>query len=104
MVGKVPEILAPLMQPHVQKVDDALEPGLVSLTWMSLNLDSFIDGVNYELKELEALINCAVDILESRIYALFQEMLDVSLCELPTGESVAVEYFVKQTEVKMLSL
>ena len=33
------------MTPHLGKVDEALEPGLILLSWTSINIDSFMEKV-----------------------------------------------------------
>ena len=36
----IPQVLMPLMQPFMKRVDDALKPGVTTLTWTSLNASS----------------------------------------------------------------
>eukprot|EP00117_Sycon_ciliatum_P004310 scpid857/ scgid8744/ Dynein heavy chain 5, axonemal; Axonemal beta dynein heavy chain 5; Ciliary dynein heavy chain 5 len=95
---KIPEILQALMEPHINKVNDALQPGLSSLNWMSLNIDLFISNGTDSLHVLEKLIDRATDILNYRIYALFQEMQEIPLCELPSAEPLTIEQFAQSTE------
>ena len=89
------------MEPQIKKLDDALLPGLTSLTWMSGNLDQFVAVVNSNMEDLDTLINHANDLLECRIYALFNEMQDITLCELPSSDPWTVDHFVKNTEVSL---
>lgn len=39
IVDAIPPVLLPLMKPFCRRVDDAIKPGLDSLTWTSLNID-----------------------------------------------------------------
>ena len=43
--GKIHSAIEPLMAPHLSKVDDALEPGLVLLSWTSINIESYMTKV-----------------------------------------------------------
>ena len=42
---KVPPILKPLMGPYTAMMDAALEPGLRMITWTSLNINTYIEGL-----------------------------------------------------------
>lgn len=39
------------MGPHLVKVDNALQPGLTSLNWTSMNIDKFLNRVSEALGE-----------------------------------------------------
>ena len=36
----IPAMILPMMKPYTDRVDEAMKPGLVALTWSSLNVDS----------------------------------------------------------------
>lgn len=95
--AKVSELIAPLMGPHLDKVDEALSPGLTLLSWSSLNLGSFIDDVHAALKELDLLIDRVNGIHENRIKAVFKDMLLVPLCELPKTGTITIKEFTSST-------
>lgn len=42
-----------LLVPHVEDLDLKLRPGMVTLTWTSMNIDNFILNVTQELNRLE---------------------------------------------------
>ena len=94
---KVSELFAPLMGPHLEKVDEALSPGLTVLSWSSLNLGLFIDSVYASLRELDLLINRVTGIHENRIKAVFKDMLKIPLCEFPETETVSIKDFTSST-------
>jgi hypothetical protein len=37
--GEIPACLVPLMKPFIDRVEEAIKPGLVALSWSSLNVD-----------------------------------------------------------------
>lgn len=44
-----------LLTPHVAKVDEAIQPGLTSLNWASLNIDKYLDHITVALGNKEQL-------------------------------------------------
>ena len=54
--AKIPPIFLNLMGPTLQKVDLAIRPGLLSLTWTSLNLDVYFSNIKIALDQLDLLI------------------------------------------------
>ena len=37
--NSIPPVISPLMKPYIDRVEEALKPGLVSLSWSSLNVE-----------------------------------------------------------------
>ena len=94
---KVSELFAPLMGPHLEKVDEALSPGLTVLSWSSLNLGLFIDSIYAALRDLDLLIDRVSDIHENRIKAVFKDMQKIPLCEFPETDTVSIKDFTSST-------
>ena len=94
---KVSELFAPLMGPHLEKVDEALSPGLTVLSWSSLNLGLFIDSVYTALRDLDLLIDRVSDIHENRVKAVFKDMQKIPLCEFPETDTVSIKDFTSST-------
>ena len=40
ILDSISPVVMPLMKPYKAKVEDELNPGMTSLTWMSLNVDT----------------------------------------------------------------
>ncbi len=95
--GKIPELFATLMAPHLESYDEVLSPGLTVLRWTSLKLGSYIDTVHAAQKELELLIDRVNGIHEHRIQVVFKDMLNVPLCEIPVAETTTVDNFISST-------
>ncbi|XP_047424698.1 dynein axonemal heavy chain 5-like [Mugil cephalus] len=98
VVGRIPPLLFPLMQPFISRVDAALCPGLTTLSWTSLNTDGFIDGVYLALKELDHVVKVASDLLDCRIGRLLRSMSSCCLLVLPEDSPVSPSDLVQQTE------
>ena len=55
LLNKVPKDLVPLIKPGQEKVELVIKPGLVSITWLSTNIEDFMKAVNNELDLFENL-------------------------------------------------
>jgi dynein heavy chain len=60
-----------------------LHPGMSTLTWTSMNIDSYLNHVHQGLNKLEQLIINVNDIIENRIENNLKNISKVSLVSLP---------------------
>ncbi|XP_032373614.1 dynein heavy chain 5, axonemal isoform X2 [Etheostoma spectabile] len=95
--SKIQRAFEQLAMPHVAKVDEAIQPGLTSINWTSLNIDKYLDSIDKALVDLELLMDRVNDLVEFRIDAVLQEMSGSTLCVLPEDEPVTCEEFVQTT-------
>ena len=87
----------PLLKPHKENVDNAMKPGLISVTWMSTNIDEYLVNVRKELDGFENLNAQVKDILECRVETALNEISVTSLCNLP-NDPCSIEEFSKVAE------
>eukprot|EP00439_Symbiodinium_sp_Y106_P060149 s629_g8.t2 len=66
VTGLVKPITANLLKPHLDHLEFQLRPGMVTLTWTSMNIDGYLKSVWDSLDQLEQLIAGVNDIMESR--------------------------------------
>ncbi|ESO89757.1 hypothetical protein LOTGIDRAFT_192667 [Lottia gigantea] len=97
--AKIPVAFESLMGQHLAHVDEAIEPGITTLNWMSLGIDDYIKNVYAALADLELLMDRAHDVTEFRIDAILKEMASTKLCELPEDEPWTVEKFLENTQM-----
>ena len=83
---------------HCERVDDAISPGLTMVSWLSMNLQSYLDNVNQELKKLKLIIDRANGLIEDRIDVTLQQITNLPLCELPLAETITTEAFITETQ------
>ncbi|XP_028435718.1 dynein heavy chain 5, axonemal isoform X1 [Perca flavescens] len=95
--SKIQSAFEQLAMPHVAKVDEAIQPGLTSINWTSLNIDKYLGRIDKALVDLELLMDRVNDLVEFRIDAVLQEMSGSTLCVLPEDEPVTCEEFVQTT-------
>ncbi|XP_033984034.1 dynein heavy chain 5, axonemal isoform X2 [Trematomus bernacchii] len=94
---KIQSAFEQLAMPHVAKVDEAIQPGLTSINWTSMNIDKYICRIDKVLVNLELTMDRVNDLVEFRIDAVLQEMSSSTLCVLPEDEPVTCEEFVQTT-------
>ena len=102
--GKIPELFSALMEPHLEKVDEVISPGLTVLRWSSLNIDSYLQAVGDNLKELELLVDRVSHTHKIRIEGVLQDIQNTQLCELPDSEPWTIDEFVNCTQVDRSTL
>ncbi|XP_053396215.1 dynein axonemal heavy chain 5-like isoform X3 [Mercenaria mercenaria] len=97
ILSNISPVLMPLMKPYKDKVEEELQPGVVALTWTSLNVEEYIENNYKVMGELDKLSKTVHDILECRIEAVLEDMSATALCELPEDEAVTMEKFLEIT-------
>jgi dynein heavy chain len=96
----IPELYSRLMIPHVNKVDEAVGPGLTIVTWTSVNIPAYVDSVYKAIAELELLVNRVVEIKHNRIDAALSEMTRMDLVGLPATDEdpITIQEFLNTTK------
>ena len=83
VISKIRPIIRPLLGPHQEDLDYKLRPGLVTLTWTSMNIDGYLHHVHTGLQKFEQLIISINDIIENRIENNLKTISKVILVEMP---------------------
>ena len=82
-----------LMTPFLEKLDEAISPGLTVVQWLSLDIGGYVGSVKKALGELELVVDRANSIHEHRIMAAFAEVLRIQMCVAPSVETLSVAEF-----------
>lgn len=99
VTGGIRSILARLLKPHVDFLDLVMRPGMTTLSWTSLNIDSFIESVWHELARLERLVSTVNDFIDNRIEKNLKQVSKILLVQLPVaGQTVSLDQFVEMQE------
>ena len=98
--AKVPTLFGTLMTPYLNRLDEVVRPGLITITWIALNIPSFVDSIHRAVGEVDLLIDRVTGVQQNRIDLALQEMLKVELCALPPCDEVmTIEEFQSGTKV-----
>ena len=95
IVNKMRPNTKSLLVPHLEDLECKLRPGMVTLTWTSMNIDGYLHHVHAGLSKFEQLIININDIMENRIENNLKALSKVVLVELPEGnKTFTLEDFV----------
>ncbi|CAG9316033.1 unnamed protein product [Blepharisma stoltei] len=83
VLGKIRPITKTLLGPHLEDLEYKLRPGIVTLTWTSMNIDGYLHHVHSGLQKLEQLIISINDIIENRVENNLKAISKVILVEMP---------------------
>jgi dynein heavy chain len=99
---KIIPITHKLMEPHLQTVELKIRPGMITLTWTSMNIDTYKMHIQAALTRLEDLVTKINDIVENRIQKNLKQISRAVLVSLPSERAVALDEFVlmQETAVK----
>jgi len=91
-------IVAKLLKPHLQTLELKLRPGMITLTWTSMNIESYKMHIHVGLQRLEELINKINDIVENRVEKNLKIISRLNLVDLPKDRSMTLDDFVSMQE------
>ena len=67
ITARIIPVTTKLLAPYIRTLDLKLRPGMVSLTWTSMNIDQYKNSIYSGLKRLEEMVLKINDIVENRI-------------------------------------
>lgn len=97
VVQAVPATASRLLSPQLDELMRRIRPGMVTLTWSSINIDGFLHRVHEGLLRLEDLVSAVRDLLEC-IESNVRAVAGTMLVNLPAGQIFHLEQFVLTQE------
>lgn len=94
IISKVIPVTLPLLRPAISDLEYRLKPGMITLTWTSMNIDAYKKHVREGLDKLEELVRNVNDIVESRIEKNLRIVSKTLLVFLPPDRSFTLDEFV----------
>ena len=88
-----------LLKPHMNDMEYKLRPGMITLTWTSMNIDAYKHHVHTGLQRLEELVININDLIENRIEKNLKTVSKSLLVSLPADQAFTLEDFVAMQEV-----
>lgn len=93
-------ILKNLLFSHIEDLNLKLRPGMVTLTWTSMNIDGFIKTVQFEQNRLEQLVIILNDIIDNRIENNLKMIGKILLVKLPDDQQLmSLDSFVESQQI-----
>lgn len=92
--SRVVKVVEPLLTAALEDLEYRLRPGMITLTWTSMNIAAFKKHVHTGLHRLDDLISTVNDIIENRIENNLRVIARTLLVDLPAGDSFTLQDFV----------
>ncbi|CAM9192009.1 unnamed protein product [Choristocarpus tenellus] len=103
VVTEVIPVTAMVLRPHFNDMEYKLRPGMITLTWTSMNIDTYKGQVHHGLQKLEELVSNINDIIENRIEKNLKIVSKTLLVDLPDDQSFTVQEFVDMQHKHILA-
>ncbi|KAL4452763.1 hypothetical protein ABPG75_008425, partial [Micractinium tetrahymenae] len=94
LCSSVPAVLQPLLRPHLDDLQDKMQPGLLVLTWTSMNIDGYLHRFHQCLARTDELARKVGDIMANRIAANLAAVAGGRLLDLPADQTFTYDEFV----------
>ncbi len=98
IVDRVAPVTQKLLATHCRDMDYKLRPGMITLTWTSMNIDAYKHHIHTGLQRLGELVTTINDIIEHRIVHNLKVVSRCMLMDLSMSTIVSLEKFVKCQE------
>ncbi len=94
VTARVVPITAALLKPALLDLEYRLRPGMLTLTWTSMNIGAFTEHVRAGLQTLNSLVRTVNDNLETRVEKNLRLVSRTLLVNLPSDRSFTLDEFV----------
>lgn len=98
---RVIPVAADLLKPHMRDMEYKLRPGMITLTWTSMNIDAYKHHIHTGLAKLEELVTNINDIIENRIEKNLKVVSKTILVDIPSDRSTQLSDFVAMQEKRI---
>ena len=98
VLALVPPVCKPIIRPHLEDLDRKIQPGMVLLTWQSMNIDGYLHRLHTGVGKLEELIHKINDIMDNRIEFNLKHISRTMLVDLPQNQSFTLDQLVSLQE------
>lgn len=98
LVTRVPPMCKTILRPHLSDLERRLQPGMVALTWTSMNIDVYLHRVHQGLARFGDLLSKINDIVSNRIESTLKTVARTVLVDLPEDREYKIDEFVATQE------
>jgi dynein heavy chain len=98
VLGRVIPVIRPLLKPHLDDLDKKIQPGMLMLTWQSMNIDGYLHRMHTWLSKFEELVNKINDLIENRVESNLKAISKTLLVDIQSDSTFTLEQFVTMQE------
>ena len=101
ITDRIIPITRKLLAPYLQTLELKLRPGMVTLTWTSMNIDQYKNNIYVGLRRLDEMVMKINDIVENRIQKNLKLVSRTVLVNMPSNRAVTLDEFVQMQETSV---
>mmetsp|Transcript_13743 Transcript_13743/g.31844 ORF Transcript_13743/g.31844 Transcript_13743/m.31844 type:complete len:4493 (+) Transcript_13743:136-13614(+) len=98
VLARVIPVVKPLLKPHLEDLNRKIQPGMLVLTWQSMNIDGYLHRIHTGLVKFEELVNKINDVVENRVESNLKIISKTLLVDMPDDQTFTLEQFVSLQE------
>ena len=98
VLGKVIPVIRPMLKMHLDDLDQKISPGMMMLTWQSMNIDGYLHKIHYGLNKFEDLVSKINDLIENRVELNLKIISKTLLVDIKSESTFTLDQFVAMQE------
>lgn len=98
LVSRTPERLSRVMAPVVNALRSRLNPGMNKISWMSVNVDAFLETARVAMEEFDIFLKQINGVVSLRIDRALDEIKTAQVVAIPEGTQWTAEEFLTENE------
>ena len=99
VMSNVLPITKPLLKPHIAELERVIQPGMLGLTWTSMNIEAYLTSFHTELRRFDDMVKKIRDIVDNRLTRNLKMIANLELVNLTAdGETFTLDKFVSVQE------
>ena len=98
VLGRVIPVIRPMLKVHLDDLDQRISPGMMLLTWQSMNIDGYLHKIHYGLSKFEDLVSKINDLIENRVESNLKTISRTLLVDIKSESTFTLEQFVVMQE------
>ena len=83
VVAQVPAEIQILLSPHLQDLQRTLQPAVTTMTWTSMNIESFLQELQGELARFESLVTQLNNVIANRVQKNLEFVSSMNTLDIP---------------------
>ena len=98
VLGRVIPVIRPILKEHLDDLDHRISPGMIMLTWQSMNIDGYLHKIHTGLAKFESLVEKINDLIENRVEHNLKAISRTLLVDIKSESTFTLDQFVLMQE------
>ena len=101
LLDRFSPVMKNLFSPHLEEFERIIRPGMVSLTWLSMNIDAYLHKIQTTLHRLNSLTTSVLGVTEYRVERNLKVISRMLLVALPSDARFTLDEYVSRQEAEV---